>query len=67
MRKVKSCLSANTLSFSELFDDSSLVLNVRRLCVVVKGRISAAEVFDCVISAWCWKAELRYVSMWSRG
>ena len=30
----KRCLFANRLSFSELFDDISLILNVRRLCVV---------------------------------
>ena len=47
------CLFASRLSFSELFDDISLVLNVRRLCVVVDSRISAAKVCDCVISAWC--------------
>ena len=29
------------------------MLNVRRLCVVVDGLISAAKVCDCVISAWC--------------
>ena len=52
-RKVQRCLSANRLSFSELFDDISLVLNVRRLCVVVDSLISAAKVCDCVISAWC--------------
>ena len=47
------CLSANWLSFSELFDDISLMLNVRRLFVVVDSRISAAKGCDCVISAWC--------------
>ena len=52
-RKVQRCLSANRLSFSELFDDISLVLNVRRLCVVVDSLISAAKVCDCAISAWC--------------
>ena len=40
------------MSFSELFDDISLMLNVRRLCVVVDSLISAANVCDCVISAW---------------
>ena len=40
--------------FSELFDDISLVLNVRRLCVVVDSRNSAAKVCDSVISSWCW-------------
>ena len=44
---------SNRVSFSELFDDISLMLNVRRLCVVVDSRISAAKVCDCVISAWC--------------
>ena len=34
-------------------DDISLVLNVRRLCVVVDSLISAAKVWDCVISGWC--------------
>ena len=29
------CLSANRLSFSELFDDIPLRLSVRRLCMVV--------------------------------
>ena len=43
----------NRLSFSELFDDISLMLNMRRLCVVVDSLISAAKVCDCVISAWC--------------
>ena len=46
-------ISGNRLSFSELFDDISLMLNVRRLCVVVDSLISAAKVCDCVISAWC--------------
>ena len=47
------CLSGNRLSFSELFNDISLVLNLRILCVVVDSRISAAIVCDFVISAWC--------------
>ena len=47
------CLSGNKLSYSELFDDTSLMLNERRLCVIVDSLISAAKVFDCVISAWC--------------
>ena len=34
-----------------IFDDISLMLNVRRLCVVVDSLISAAKVCDCVI-AW---------------
>ena len=34
-------------------DDISLVLNVRRLCVVVDSLISAAKVCDCLISGWC--------------
>ena len=46
-------LSGNRLSVSELFDDISLMLNVRRLCVVVDSLIRAAKVCDCVISAWC--------------
>ena len=63
-RKVWRCLSANRVSFSELFDDISLVLNVRRLCVAVDSRISAAKVYDCVVFAWCSKAEVRYVVYW---
>ena len=47
-RNVQRCVSANRLSFSELFDDISLVLNVRELCVVVDSLISAAKVCDCV-------------------
>ena len=50
-------LSANRLSFSELFDDISLVLNVRILCMVVDSRIGArmvltgrTQVFGC----WTW-------------
>ena len=43
-RKVQRCLSGNRLSFSELFDDISLMLNVRRLCVVVDSLISAEKV-----------------------
>ena len=57
-RKVQRCLSDNRLSFSELFDDILLVFNVRRLCVVVD---SAVKVYNCVISKWFWRAELRYV------
>ena len=41
------------LRFSELFDDISLMLKVRRSCEVVDSLISAAKVCDCVISAWC--------------
>ena len=52
---VQRCLFANRLSFSELFDDISLMLKVRRLCVVVDSLISAAKVCDCVTSAWCWQ------------
>ena len=53
-KSIYRCLSGNRLSFSELFDDISLMLNVRRLGVVVNSLISAAkEVCDCVISAWC--------------
>ena len=40
------------------------MLNVRRLCVVVNSLISAAKVCDCVSSAWCWQAQLRYVVEW---
>ena len=50
-RKVQRCLSPNRLSFSELFDDMSLMLNVRRLCAGVDCLISAAKVCDCVISS----------------
>ena len=32
--------------------------------MVVDSRISAAKVCDCVISAWCRQAELRYVVAW---
>ena len=45
------------------FDDISLVLNVRRLCVVVDSLISAAKVSDCVISAWYWKVCDRVVEL----
>ena len=51
--KAQRCVSANRLSFSELFDDLWLVLNVRGLCVVVDNLISAAKVCHCVISVWC--------------
>ena len=60
-RKVQRCLSDNRLSFSELFDDTLLVFNVRRLCVVVDSLISALKVYNCLISKWFWQAELRYV------
>ena len=59
-RNVQRCVSANRLSFSELFDDISFVLNVRRLSVVVDCLISAAKVCDSVISAWC----CRYLVAW---
>ena len=39
--------------FSELFDDIPLVLDMRRVCVVVDSLISAEKVCDCVIFAWC--------------
>ena len=52
-RKAQRCLSGNRLSFAELFDDISLMLHVRRICVVVDSLISAAKVCDFVISAWC--------------
>ena len=51
--KVQRHFSGNRLSFSEVFDDISLMLKVRRLCGVVDSLISAARVCDCVISAWC--------------
>ena len=53
VREKSRCLSGNRFSFSELFDDISLMINARRLCVVVDSLISAAKVCDCVISAWC--------------
>ena len=40
------CVSANRLSFSQLFGDILLVLNVTRLCVVVDSLISATKVFE---------------------
>ena len=46
-RRVQRCLFANRLSFSELFDDISLMLNVRGLCVIVDSLISATKVCDC--------------------
>ena len=49
----KTSLSGNMLSFSELFDDISPMLNVGRLCVVVDSLNSAAKVCDCVISTCC--------------
>ena len=55
-RKVQRSLPANRLSFSELFDYISLVLNVRRLCIDMGSRIRAAKMCACVISG-----------MWSRG
>ena len=36
--------------FFEVFDDISLLLNMKRLCVVVDSLISAAKVYDCAIS-----------------
>ena len=59
-------LFANTLSFSELFDNISFMLNVRRLCAVVDSLISAANVCDCVISAWCWQVRDGAVELRSR-
>ena len=53
VRKVQRCLFTNRLRFSKLFDDISLMLNVRRLCGIVDSLISAGKVCDCVISAWC--------------
>ena len=50
------CLFANRLSFSELFDDISLMLNVRRLYVVVDILISASKVCNCVIELRGWTA-----------
>ena len=52
-RVLQRCLFAYRLGFSDLFDDISLMLNVRELCVVVDNLLSAAKVSDCVISAWC--------------
>ena len=46
------------LSFFELFDDISLVLNVRRLCVVVNSLIRAAKVCDF---------RMVLTGLWSRG
>ena len=40
------------------------MLNVRRLWVVGDSLISAAKVCDCVSSALCWQAQLRYVVEW---
>ena len=52
--KSRGALFVSRLSFSELFDDILLELNVRTLYVVVdQGRISAAKVCDCVVSAQC--------------
>ena len=51
--KSKGVYFASRLSFSELFDNISLMLNMRKLCVVVDSLNSAAKVCDCVISAWC--------------
>ena len=50
-------LSGNRLSFSELFDDISLMLKGRRLCMVVDSLISATEVcfphgVDRYVIAW---------------
>ena len=46
--KFRGVFFANRLSFIELFDDISLLLNVRILCVV-DSFISAAKVCNCVI------------------
>ena len=47
-RKVHWCLFANRLSFSELFDDISLKLNVGRLCAVVimRGYVGVKRLAD---------------------
>ena len=58
-RKVQRCLFANRLSFSELFDDIALMLNVTRLYVVVDSLISAAKVCDCV-TGMCSLVKLRF-------
>ena len=42
----RALIGRHRLSFYELFDDISLLLNVRRLCVVIDN---AAKVCDCVI------------------
>ena len=47
--RIQRCLSANSLCFSELFNEISVVLNAQRLCVVVDSLISAGKVCDCVI------------------
>ena len=36
-----------------IFDDMSLMLNARRLCVVVDSLIVPRKSVICVISAWC--------------
>ena len=43
MRKIQRCVFAKRLSFTELFDDIWLVLNVRRLCVVVDSLTQCCE------------------------
>ena len=48
--KSRGRLSAKRLSFSKLFDDISLVLNVKSLCVVVDSLISTAKVYGCGFS-----------------
>ena len=47
---VYTCLCGEKRKFSKSFEDIWLVLNVDGLCVVMRSLISAAELFNCVIS-----------------
>ena len=47
--KSRGNLSGNRLSFSELLDDISIMLNARRICLVVDNLVNAAKVCECVI------------------
>ncbi len=50
--------------FFELFDDISLTLNMKRLCLVVDSLvISAAKVKDCVIFAQCWQVCMSFAKV----
>ena len=60
-RKVRRCSSGNRLSFSELFDDISLMLNVRRLCVV------CGSSYQCRKSVWLCDFRMVLTGMWLRG
>ena len=51
------------MNMCSLFLKISLMLNVRRLCVVVNNLISAAKVCDCLISLWCWQVCDRVVEL----